>query len=260
MEAATVFEWLGCGFGLLGAGLLALNVRISRWGWWAFLVANVMMIALALLIDRYGLLVQQLGFTATSILGLVRSGFLGKVKPEPKIEFQRILQEVGGGAHKRVDENRELLELLQDKAPEMLRVNPWAMVWIQRNDEVFVEMALLATELELADLFGRRAKFPRPWPGDAGLAWARLSAWPQPSALDRVDLRMYIDWPCRSNLMPPNALKTSAFTCPAKPKTLPSAPASTKTPTPKSSAPPTWPACVRWAALAAPPWPPQKCP
>lgn len=109
-----------------------------------------MMITLALRIDRYGL-----GFTATSILGLVRTGFLGKVKPDPKIEFQHILQKVGGGAHKRVDENRELLELQQDKAPEMLRANPWAMAWIQRNDKVFEEMAELAIQLELATAYGR---------------------------------------------------------------------------------------------------------
>lgn len=80
---------------------------------------------------------------------------LGKVKPDPKIEFQHILQKVGGGAHKRVDENRELLELQQDKAPEMLRANPWAMAWIQRNDKVFEEMAELAIQLELATAYGR---------------------------------------------------------------------------------------------------------
>lgn len=71
---ATVMEWAGCLIGLLGAFLLATNTRVSRYGWLAFLVANFCMIALAMMIDRYGLLIQQVGFTATSVLGLYRSG------------------------------------------------------------------------------------------------------------------------------------------------------------------------------------------
>lgn len=73
---ALTLEWLGCGFGLLGAGLLASNTAVSRWGWWAFLLANFFMIGMALLIGRYGLLLQQVGFTATSLVGLARAGFL----------------------------------------------------------------------------------------------------------------------------------------------------------------------------------------
>ena len=34
-------EWLGTGFGLLGALLLATNSRISQYGWLAYLLANV---------------------------------------------------------------------------------------------------------------------------------------------------------------------------------------------------------------------------
>ena len=48
---------------------------ISRYGWLAFLGANVAMTAFAMTIGAYGLLVQQLGFTATTLLGLRRSGF-----------------------------------------------------------------------------------------------------------------------------------------------------------------------------------------
>ena len=70
-----VFEWAGSLAGLLGAFLLATHSRVSRYGWVAFLFANLAMIAFALGIERYGLLVQQLGFLATSLLGLLRSGF-----------------------------------------------------------------------------------------------------------------------------------------------------------------------------------------
>jgi len=67
-------EWSGSLLGLLGAFLLAVNTRVSRYGWLAFLVANLAMVGFAYCIERHGLLVQQLGFTATSMLGLYRSG------------------------------------------------------------------------------------------------------------------------------------------------------------------------------------------
>lgn len=67
------FEWAGTILGLLGALLLATNSKVSRYGWLAFLGANIAMIAFALGIGAYGLLVQQIGFTATSCLGLYRT-------------------------------------------------------------------------------------------------------------------------------------------------------------------------------------------
>lgn len=70
----TALEWAGSLLGLLGAFLLATHSRASRYGWVAFLAANVAMIAFAFGIDRYGLLVQQAGFMGTSLLGLRRAG------------------------------------------------------------------------------------------------------------------------------------------------------------------------------------------
>lgn len=71
-----VFEWTGALLGLLGAFILATNTRFSRWGWVAFLGANVAMVCFAAAISAHGLLVQQLGFTLSSLLGLYRTGFL----------------------------------------------------------------------------------------------------------------------------------------------------------------------------------------
>ncbi len=68
-----IFEWSGSVLGLLGAFLLATNSPISRYGWHAFLAANLAMIGFAVGIDAHGLLIQQLGFLATSCLGLYRS-------------------------------------------------------------------------------------------------------------------------------------------------------------------------------------------
>ena len=71
-----VLEWTGSLSGLLGAFLLATHSRVSRYGWLAFLSANVAMIGFAFGIGRYGLLVQQIGFMATSLLGIYRAGFV----------------------------------------------------------------------------------------------------------------------------------------------------------------------------------------
>ena len=72
----SYFEWAGCALGLIGSILLASNTRYSRYGWFAFFFANIAMVGLAMIIERNGLLLQQLGFIATSVLGLYRAGFL----------------------------------------------------------------------------------------------------------------------------------------------------------------------------------------
>jgi hypothetical protein len=70
-----IFEWAGSLCGLLGAFLLATHTSASRYGWWAFFVANLAMVVFAIGIERYGLLVQQMGFVGTSLLGIYRAGF-----------------------------------------------------------------------------------------------------------------------------------------------------------------------------------------
>lgn len=72
MGIVQLLEWSGCAFGLLGAGLLALNTRLSGWGFVAFLVSNGLWIAFGLLTESPGLIVMQVGFTATSLLGIYR--------------------------------------------------------------------------------------------------------------------------------------------------------------------------------------------
>lgn len=73
----TFLEWSGCCLGLFGALLLATNTRVSRYGWAAFLGSNIALILFSLAIQRDGLLLQQIGFTATSLLGLYRSFWSG---------------------------------------------------------------------------------------------------------------------------------------------------------------------------------------
>lgn len=71
----SLLEWSGSLTGLLGAFLLATHSQVSRYGWIAFLTANLLMIGFALMIHRYGLLIQQIGFMGTSLMGMHRAGF-----------------------------------------------------------------------------------------------------------------------------------------------------------------------------------------
>ncbi|TFL14069.1 hypothetical protein CSC67_07840 [Pusillimonas caeni] len=72
MTAATLFEWSGALLGLCGAALLVAHHRYSGWGFLAFLTSNLCWIAYALFTQTFGLLVMQLGFMLTSVVGLFR--------------------------------------------------------------------------------------------------------------------------------------------------------------------------------------------
>jgi membrane-bound ClpP family serine protease len=69
----ATLEWTGALLGLLGAYLIATHGRWARFGWLAFLGANAAMAGFALATDAYGLLLQQLGFTGSALLGLRRA-------------------------------------------------------------------------------------------------------------------------------------------------------------------------------------------
>ena len=71
-----ILEWGGAVIGLAGAALLATHCKFSRYGWVLFLIANLVFIAWAIQIKATGLLVQQIGFTFTSLLGIYRSGLV----------------------------------------------------------------------------------------------------------------------------------------------------------------------------------------
>lgn len=72
VQINRVLEWAGCTFGLLGAFLLALNNANSGYGFIAFLVSNICWILFARRINASGLLLMQVGFTATSLLGVYK--------------------------------------------------------------------------------------------------------------------------------------------------------------------------------------------
>lgn len=80
----TALEWGSCILGLAGALVLAANTHISRWGWLAFLLANLCAVGFAWGIGRYGLMLQQLGFVVTSLLGMARTGLLPGLDLRPR--------------------------------------------------------------------------------------------------------------------------------------------------------------------------------
>jgi hypothetical protein len=65
-----ILEWTGCATGLCGAAMLALNNRHSGWGFVLFLGSNVAWIIFGLLSHAIGMVVMQIGFTATSLVGI----------------------------------------------------------------------------------------------------------------------------------------------------------------------------------------------
>jgi hypothetical protein len=96
---------------------------------------------------------------------------------------------VTGGLLKRIDENRELLELLQRESPQLLKSNPWMVGWLQANDDFFVELA------QLLKVHSRDIGFPRAWPGPVatpGAAMATRAA--RPRAKPRPAADAFLAW------------------------------------------------------------------
>lgn len=90
---------------------------------------------------------------------------ISNFRPKTDPALLTVLEKVGGGVYKRVDENRELLELLQAKAPKLLEECPWIVDWIKSNDELFVALEIRSVQLNaLNPQFSKRPEFPRSWP------------------------------------------------------------------------------------------------
>jgi hypothetical protein len=81
--------------------------------------------------------------------------------------MQLILARHQGGVYKRIDENRELLMLLQTKAPDLLAECPWVVRWLESTDDFLVHLEQVAPVIE--PQFGPHQSggghlFPRAWP------------------------------------------------------------------------------------------------
>jgi hypothetical protein len=71
-----------------------------------------------------------------------------------------------GGLVKRIDENRELLELLQERVPQFVSSHPWLVGWIQANDNFFTQLeGILETRKMLfTPSMASLHDYPRRWP------------------------------------------------------------------------------------------------
>jgi len=66
-----------------------------------------------------------------------------------------------GGLIKRIDENRELLELLQERVPEFVSSHLWLVGWIKANDQFFTQLEDI---LETHQALLIPQNYPRLWP------------------------------------------------------------------------------------------------
>jgi hypothetical protein len=66
----NVAEAAGAVSALVGAWLLALRLPYSHWGWVAYLVSNMCWLVFAILIGRWWLLLQTMGFIISSLVGV----------------------------------------------------------------------------------------------------------------------------------------------------------------------------------------------
>lgn len=78
-------------------------------------------------------------------------------------ELATTLKKFEGGIYKRIDENRELVALLQQEAPELLRDHPEILLWLISQDNFLVAIEKINPPEE-AQFRQHPGVFPRPWP------------------------------------------------------------------------------------------------
>lgn len=91
-------------------------------------------------------------------------------RAETETSIQSVLERHYGGIYKRIDENRELLELLQEKAPEFLNQHSWIEGWIKSQDGFLNDLSAFVQGADLPRFKVNDGKnglrpYPRPWPG-----------------------------------------------------------------------------------------------
>ena len=80
--------------------------------------------------------------------------------------YQKILSRHYGGVYKRIDETRELFELIQHEAPELLAKRPWIVGWFEAQDGFLQDLAATFTlsNIQFPPRTGASGEpvFPRP--------------------------------------------------------------------------------------------------
>ncbi|MCL6562177.1 MAG: hypothetical protein K6U87_04135 [Firmicutes bacterium] len=91
------------------------------------------------------------------------------VKETANVDLSALVEQ--GGIYKRIDEVRELFELLKRDDPAFLATHPWVAGWLQSTDDFLVGLAeRLDADRRLPMMFPHRdstwpgGPFPRPRP------------------------------------------------------------------------------------------------
>jgi thiamine kinase-like enzyme len=80
-------------------------------------------------------------------------------------EITEVVNHAEAGVYKRIDENRELIELLQSRCPEFLAQNFWVEGWLCSQDEFLTELAKVTQAENPHASRASEHHYPRPWPG-----------------------------------------------------------------------------------------------
>lgn len=86
----------------------------------------------------------------------------GALSPIDRV--RSVLEFHSGGVYKRIDENRELLENIQQQAPEFLKANPWIEGWISSQDHFLQELIVAAEFRDNRMIDDKKYTSLRPWP------------------------------------------------------------------------------------------------
>jgi hypothetical protein len=118
------------------------------------------------LVDGFIAFAMGLAFGVLALFVLmILDAFIKQFIPKTPHSLAYILECVDGGIYKRIDENRELLEFLNEKAPKLLEEHPWVIGWIKSNDDYLKSLENLVEPLRLTNFqFKENTSFPRPWP------------------------------------------------------------------------------------------------
>lgn len=79
-------------------------------------------------------------------------------------DIKNVITYSARGVYKRIDENRELLELLQDENPAFLKDHFWIEGWLGCQDIFLTDIAQFTPTNDPRIKEGR---YPRPWPGQS---------------------------------------------------------------------------------------------
>lgn len=58
-------------------------------------------------------------------------------------KLSQVIEKVSGGIYKRIDENRELFELLEREGGEFYEKHPWIKNWLLMQDEFLNELLII---------------------------------------------------------------------------------------------------------------------